>query len=198
MSCTHSNNYWEEEGWPGYNSKVQWKKVSRQRPRSAMPWKTLEKSGLEPVAPTRLADSNNYSVACFIRYGKLLSSWVPSQDSETAWISLYLSCHMRKESSGFCQKWNLVIKANRKFYLTKCKNKTLQIPSFPREVIFVSSHTLRMTPGRVFACPFLENQLSSLLWCDGSFLYALSKKKKGEWRHFLLYMLITSKWFKPK
>ena len=32
------------------------KESSRQRPRSAMSWKTLEKSRLEPAAPNRLAD----------------------------------------------------------------------------------------------------------------------------------------------
>ena len=42
---------------------ISWKKVSRQRPRSAMPWKTLEKSGLEPAAPNRLADRKHCALS---------------------------------------------------------------------------------------------------------------------------------------
>ena len=54
---------WEEEGWPGYDSIVHWKKVSRQRPRSAMSWKTLEISGLKPAAPNRLADRKHCALS---------------------------------------------------------------------------------------------------------------------------------------
>ena len=50
-------------GVPGYDSIVHWKKVSRQRPRSAMLWKILEKSGLEPAAPNRLADRKHCALS---------------------------------------------------------------------------------------------------------------------------------------
>ena len=43
--------------------KRQLKKVSGQRPRSAMLWKTLEKSGLEPAAPNRPADRNHCALS---------------------------------------------------------------------------------------------------------------------------------------
>ena len=39
------------------------KESSRQRPRSAMSWKTLEKSGLEPAAPNRLADRKHCALS---------------------------------------------------------------------------------------------------------------------------------------
>ena len=38
------------------------KESSRQRPRSAMSWKSLEKSGLEPAAPNRLADRKHWAL----------------------------------------------------------------------------------------------------------------------------------------
>ena len=50
-------------GWPGYDSIVHGKKVSRQRPRSAMPWKTMGKSGLEPAAPNRLANRKHCALS---------------------------------------------------------------------------------------------------------------------------------------
>ena len=45
------------------NRQYFWKKVSRQRPRSAMPWKTLEKSGIKPAAPNRLADRKHCALS---------------------------------------------------------------------------------------------------------------------------------------
>ena len=54
---------WVEGGWPGYDSIAHWQKVSRQRPRSAMSWKTLEKSGLEPAAPNRLVDRKHCALS---------------------------------------------------------------------------------------------------------------------------------------
>ena len=43
------------------------------------------------------------------------------------------------------------------------KKKTLQKPSpIPKMSFFVGGHTLRLTGGRAFHCPFLENQLAGL------------------------------------
>ena len=51
------------EGWPGYDSRVHWKKVQDKGQGTPCREKPLQKSGLEPAAPNRLADRKHCALS---------------------------------------------------------------------------------------------------------------------------------------
>ena len=77
---------------------------------------------------------------------------------------IILSLQMRKEASGtFLSEMIFLHLSKKDFVLNKMQNTASQ--TFPHSQvmsIFVGGCTLRLTAGREFGCPFLENQLAGL------------------------------------